>query len=82
MNVMPLGSLDEPGGGGGGGMLTVIVEVPVFVSLDAVIVALPALTAITRPDAETVLIAGLLELQVTRRPVSTLLFASRVVAES
>jgi hypothetical protein len=37
---------------------------------------------VTRPDAETVAIAVLLELQLTVRPVSTLLFASRVVAES
>ena len=62
--------------------MTVIVAVPVFVSLVAVIVAVPAATAVTRPDAETVLIAVLLEPQVTTRPVRTLLFASRVVAES
>jgi hypothetical protein len=64
------------------GALTVIADVPVFVSLVAVIVAVPAATAVTRPDAETVLIPVLLELHVTARPVSTLLFASRVVAES
>jgi hypothetical protein len=47
-----------------------------------VIVALPAATAVTSPETETELTAGLLELQVTTRPVSTLLLASRVTAES
>jgi hypothetical protein len=56
--------------------------VPVFVSLDAVMVALPAAMALTSPDDVTVLTAELLELQVTTRPVSTLLLASRVTAES
>jgi hypothetical protein len=60
----------------------VIAAVPVFVSLNAVIVAVPAPMAVTRPDAETVLMLVLLELQLTVRPVSTLLLASRVVAES
>jgi hypothetical protein len=53
-----------------------IAAVPVFVSLNAVIVALPAAMAVTRPDAETVLIPVLLELQVITLPLSTLLFAS------
>ena len=56
--------------------------VPVCVSLSAVIVALPVAMAVTRPDAETALTAGLLELQLITRPVRTLLFASRVTAES
>jgi hypothetical protein len=60
----------------------VIKEVPVFVSLNAVIVAVPAAIAVTSPEPDTVLMAGLLELQVIVRPVSTLLLASRVVAES
>jgi hypothetical protein len=68
--------------GTGAGAVTVIAEVPVLVSLVAVIVALPAAIAVTRPDAETVLMLVLLELQVTTRPVSTLLLASRVTAES
>jgi hypothetical protein len=45
-------------------------------------VALPAATAVTKPEAETVLTPVLLEPQVITRPVSTLLFASRVTAES
>jgi hypothetical protein len=60
----------------------VIAAVPVLVSLVAVIVALPAAIAVTRPDAETVLMLVLLEFQLITRPVSTLLLASRVVAES
>jgi hypothetical protein len=60
----------------------VIAAVPVLVSLVAVIVALPAAIAVTRPDAETVLMLVLLELQAITRPVRTLLLASRVVAES
>jgi hypothetical protein len=62
--------------------LTVTAAVPVLVSLVAVIVALPAATAVTRPDDETVLTAVLLELHVTIRPRSTVLFASRVTAAS
>jgi len=79
--VIPVGSTD-PGGGGGGGAVTVTAAVPVLVSLVAVIVALPTATAVTSPDEETVLTALLLELQLTVRPVRTLLFASRVVAAS
>jgi hypothetical protein len=66
----------------GAGALTVTPAVPVFVSLRAVIVALPAATARTSPDVETVLMAELLELQVITRPVNMLLLASRVTAES
>jgi hypothetical protein len=76
------GVTDTDATGAGAGALTVIAAAPVFVSLVAVIVALPAPIAVTRPDAETVLIPVLLELQLTLRPVSTLLLASRVVAAS
>jgi len=65
-----------------GASVTVIEEVPVFVSLVAVIVAPPAATPVTRPFASTVAVAELLELHVTVRPVSTLLAASRSVAVS
>jgi hypothetical protein len=87
-NVPPTGRLEDAGDtdtvatGTGVGALTVIAAEAVMPSLAAVIVALPEAIAVTRPDAETVLMAGLPELQVTARPVSTLLFASRVVAES
>ncbi len=70
--VAPTSRLDDAGEtdtvatGTGAGALTVIAEVAVFVSLNAVIVALPAATAVTRPDAETVLIPVLLELQLIR----------------
>ena len=36
ITVMPVGSFDDPGGGGGGAAWTVIVDVPVLVSLVAV----------------------------------------------
>jgi len=62
--------------------VTVRVEEPLFPSLVAVIVADPAVTAVTRPDTETELTPGLFEVQVITRPVRTLLFASRVVARS
>jgi hypothetical protein len=62
--------------------LTVTAALPTCPSLDAEIVAFPAATAETRPEAETVLIAALLEFQTIVRPVSTLLFASRVTAAS
>src|SRR5205823_8644564 len=51
-------------------------------SLVAVIVALPAPTAVTSPLALTVAALGLPELQVTVRPERTLLFASLSTAVS
>jgi len=80
--VVVAGDTETDATGTGAGALTVIAAAPVFVSLNAVIVALPAAMAVTRPDVETVLMPVLLEPQVTTRPVSTLLFASRVTAES
>jgi hypothetical protein len=53
-----------------GAIVTVIDDVPVFVSLVALIVVLPAATAVTRPLPFTVAAAGLLEVHVTTRPVS------------
>jgi hypothetical protein len=44
------------------------------------ICTVPTAIALTRPEVDTVATPVLLELQVIRRPVSTLLFASRVVA--
>jgi hypothetical protein len=58
----------------------VIEEVPLCPSLVAVMVALPAATAVTKPFVPTVAAAVLLELHVTARPVSTLPFASFVTA--
>ena len=68
--------------GTGAGALTVIADVPFLPSLEAVIVAFPAATAVTNPEAETVATVGLPELHVIVRPVSTLLLASRVTADS
>jgi hypothetical protein len=65
-----------------GARVTVIDDMPVFISLVAVMVVPPAPTAVTNPFASTVAAAGLLELQVTRRPVSVLPFASFVTAVS
>src|SRR5712672_78021 len=79
--VIPVGSAD-PGGGGGEPVVTVIVDVPVLPSLVAVTCTLPITSAVTRPDAEIPATLVLPELQVMTRPVSTLLFASRVTAES
>jgi hypothetical protein len=59
-----------------GASVTVIDDVPVFVSLVAVIVVTPAPTAVTRPFASTVAAVGLLELQVMTRPVKRLFAAS------
>jgi len=59
-----------------------MVEVPVFVSLVAVIVEEPAATAVTRPFASTVAAVGLPDAHVISRPVSTLAFASLVTAVS
>jgi hypothetical protein len=62
--------------------ITVIDDVPLFPSLVAVIVAPPTETAVTSPALFTVAIAVLLDDHVTNRPVSTLLLASLVSAES
>jgi hypothetical protein len=47
-----------------------------------VIETLPAATAVTSPEAETVAIPVLPEFQLITRPVSTLLLASFVTADS
>jgi hypothetical protein len=60
----------------------VIEDVPAFVSLVAVMVVVPAPTAVTRPFTSTIAAAGLLEIHVTTRPVSTTPFASLVTALS
>lgn len=69
-------------GGGGGGAFTVIVAVPFCPSLLAVIVAVPAATAVTTPLLDTVATDWLLDDQSTTRPVRTLPCESFVVAES
>jgi hypothetical protein len=60
--------------------ITVSVALPDFPSLVATIVVDPAPTAVTTPWVETVAIVWSLVLQVTTRPVRTLLLASNVVA--
>jgi hypothetical protein len=66
-----------------GASVTVIDDVPVLVSLVAVIVTgPPAATAVTKPVVLTVATALLLEDHVTVRPVSTAPFASLVTAVS
>jgi hypothetical protein len=66
-----------------GASVTVIDDVPVFVSLVAVIVTgPPAATAVTKPVASTVATALLVELHVTVRPVSTVPLMSVSVAVS
>ena len=58
--------------GGGGGDVTVIVAVPFCPSLLAVMVAVPAATAVTTPVLDTVATDWLLDDQSTTRPVRTL----------
>jgi hypothetical protein len=60
----------------------VIAAEPIWPSLDAVMDTLPAATAVTSPEAETVAIPLFPEVQLMTRPVSTLLFASLVTADS
>ena len=69
-------------GGGGAGLTVMTGVVALTDSLVAVIVAVPAPAAVTRPEADTVNTELLLDPQVTRRPVSTFPFASRVCAVS
>src|SRR2546427_7672513 len=82
----PLCNRHEPvvggGGGGGGGVVTVTFAVPLFPSLVAVIVAVPAATPVTRPFAETVAALALLVAQLMLRPLSAVPLASLGVAVS
>jgi hypothetical protein len=83
--VPPTTSVAEPGlsvTALTGACVTVIADTPVFVSLVAVIVVEPELTAVTKPLASTVAAAGLLELHATARSVTTLPFASLVTTVS
>ena len=61
---------------------TVTDAVPLFPSLVAVIVALPAATAVTTPLFETVATFGALDDHVTVRPVSTVPLDALTVAVS
>jgi hypothetical protein len=63
-----------------GAGVTVIVALPLFPSLVAMMLVVPTAFAVTTPDASTVAMAVLPELQTTVRPVSGLLFESSVVA--
>ena len=65
-----------------GAGVTVTVAVPDFPSLVAVIVAVPDVTPVTRPELETVATATLLLDHVTTRPVVTAPVTSRTTAES
>src|SRR5213592_3759799 len=62
------------------GVVTVMAADPVLPSLVAVTVAVPALTPVTSPVADTVTTVGVPEAHVTTRPVSTFPAASFVVA--
>src|SRR5437763_2425180 len=70
------------GGGGGGSDVTVTVAVPLFPSLVAVMVAVPAATPATNPLPLTVATARLPLAQVTARPPSTAPAESFVAAAS
>src|SRR5437763_4779529 len=75
MRAIPAGSCACPRLGGGS-TATVIVALPLWPSLVAVIVAEPVVTPVTSPTALTVAIAPALLLQLTLRPLSTLPLAS------
>jgi hypothetical protein len=62
--------------------LIVIVALPLFPSLVAVMLALPALTAVTTPAEETVATPGSPEDQLIIRPLRVLPLASRVTADA
>src|SRR3954468_58750 len=68
--------------GTGAGAVAVTADVPFLPSLWAVIVALPAATAVTSPAEDTVAIVELLDDQVTVLPVRAFPFASAVAADS
>jgi hypothetical protein len=62
--------------------VTLTVAVPDLDSLVAMMVAVPGATAVTTPLADTAATAGLLDVQVTGRSVTTAPFASRTDATS
>src|SRR5437773_3855237 len=70
------------GGGGGAGVVTVTLAVPLFPSLVAVIVAVPAATPVTSPPVETVAALALFVAQLMLRPLSAVPLASLGVAVS
>src|SRR6266540_1628459 len=78
-SVAPAGSCGQAPLGGGSAV-TVRVAVPRCSSAVAVIVAVPATSPVVSPLPDTVATVGLLELQLTVRPASTLPVASRSVA--
>src|SRR2546421_12475299 len=85
--VCPTGALADDGvtvteAPGTGTLITVMVAVPLFPSLVAVIVAVPAAFAVTKPVPLTVAIAVSLDDHVTARPESGLPLASFGVAVS
>src|SRR5437773_2746913 len=62
--------------------VTVTLAEPLIPPLVAVMLVLPAATAVTNPELDTVAIKVLPLDQVTTQPVRALLFASRVTTES
>src|SRR5882762_745484 len=83
--VWPTGTLDAAGlttTDATGTFVTVTVAEPFFPSLVAVMVAVPAVTPVTRPLPLTVATAALLVAHVTARPLSAVPPASRGVAVS
>src|SRR5215211_1260282 len=67
MSPAPTMTAEPDGGGGGGGAETVMAAVPTLPSLVAEIVAVPAVTPVTRPLLLTVATETLLDVQVTGR---------------
>src|SRR5437899_12220654 len=82
MSENPTGSLGQLPDGGGGSAVTVMVAVPLFPSLVAVIVVVPASNADTKPPPDTVATLSAVDVHVTVRPVKTAPPASRSVAVS
>src|SRR5438128_12234973 len=80
MTVKPAGSFGQLPEGGGGAIVTVSVAIPLFPSLVAVIVVVPASNADTKPPADTVATFSAVDVHVTVRPVKTAPLASRSVA--
>jgi hypothetical protein len=81
--VPPIGTVEEASDtviDATGGTTTVRFAVPLFPSLEAVMPAVPAATAVTTPAPSTVATPELLDDQVMARPVRTLLLASLAVA--
>lgn len=75
-------SPDGGGGGGGGGAFTVTLDDPIWPPADALIVAVPAVPAVTMPELDTVATPSLVVIHANVTPLMGVPAESRATADS